>query len=345
MRAKLRLLVLYNMALFITAITAAAAAAAVNDRPIIGLLTLPNDQTSLPAGTASYVPASYARWLEAAGARVAPLRFDSPPAVTRALLKGLNGVLFPGGAASFFNGDGSPTAFTATAQLAYEESVAAAAAGGEAFPLWGTCLGHELLLLLASGLNRSVLTAGFDAEYLLLPLDPAPAAPRSRTWGSMIGGDVPGAFSWMTAEAITVNLHSLGVAPADFAGAPPLARDFEVLATNVDRAGRPFVSSFEGRALPIYGSQFHPEKPQFEFTGAYPIPHGWHALAGNGALARFFVNETKRSARAFASPAEENAALLYNWPLVFTAASGDDKLARWESVYVFEAAAQEVEES
>ena len=41
---------------------------------------------------------------------------------------------------------------------------------GDYFPLWGTCLGFELLGYLATDKNYSVLSA-VDAENLSLPLD------------------------------------------------------------------------------------------------------------------------------------------------------------------------------
>ena len=39
-----------------------------------------------------------------------------------------------------------------------------------------------------------------------------------------------------------------------------------MLSTNVDRQNKAFVSFIEARNYPIYGTQFHPERPQFEWT-------------------------------------------------------------------------------
>ena len=272
-------------------------------RPIIGVLTLPNDLPPSQASLASYFPASYASWLES------------------------------GGAAAFFAGDGSLTPYAATAALLVAEARAAAAAG-EVWPLWGTCLGHELALVLAAGPNRSVLSAGFDAEDLPLALAPAPggAAQRSRLWGSA----PPDVWRAMTDAAlnVTMNLHTQGVTPADFAGSA-LAGSWDALTTNVDRAGREFVSSAEARDAAIYTTQFHPEKPAYEYYPGYAIPHSDAAIHANGWCARFFVNESRRNARAFATVAEENAALVYNYAPIFTAADPDPKLQVWEQIYGF----------
>lgn len=195
---------------------------------------------------ASLARAADVKWLESGGARVVPIRFDSPPAATSALLASLNGAVLTGGAAAFFEADGSLTRYAATAQLIIAESQRAARAG-ESWPVWGTCLGHELALVLAAGPNSSVLTGNFDAEDLPLALTAAPAAATSRLWGSA----PPEVWQWLTTENITENLHTQGITPEDFEGSS-LAGTVDILTTNVDRNGRPFVSSAEAREWPLY---------------------------------------------------------------------------------------------
>ena len=64
-------------------------------RPIVGVLTLPNSMTK----DKSYFPASYVKWLESGGVRVAPIPYDIAPSQLTTLLKQLNGALFTGGGA------------------------------------------------------------------------------------------------------------------------------------------------------------------------------------------------------------------------------------------------------
>lgn len=119
-----------------------------------------------------------------------------------------------------------------------------------------------------------------------------------------------------------MNNHQQGVAPEDFAAAPSLAGRFKVLSTNVDRGGRPFVSSLEGDSLPIYATQYHPEKPQvgrgarptrwfrtcdsssfrprpvpglpqFEWDPTEVIPHFYDAVHANLWPGLVFVNQTR----------------------------------------------------
>jgi len=40
---------------------------------------------------------------------------------------------------------------------------------------------------------------------------------------------------------------------------------FKVTAISYDGDNKPFVAAYEGRNLPIFGTQFHPEKSSFEW--------------------------------------------------------------------------------
>jgi len=275
---------------------------------------MPNDVTGFESSQ-SYFPASYVKWLEAAGARVVPLPFTASADETRAMLTNINGALFTGGGSDFTNPDGSLTPFAQTAQIIFNESTTAWASG-ESFPLWGTCQGHELISFLASNADMSILTSGFDSENLTIPLNFTAAAPVSRLYGPM----PPNVIDIFASQPVTMNNHQMGVAPADFAAMQPLASRFTVLATNLDRQGRPFVSSMEGQGgLPIFTTQYHPEKVQFEWRPDEVINHSYDSITANHWLALLFVNQTRSNLRSFATADEESAALIYNYPAVYTA--------------------------
>ena len=101
-----------------------------------------------------------------------------------------------------------------------------------------------------------------------------------------------------------------------------LARFFNVLSTNLDRKGRAFVSTIEGKRVPIYGVQWHPERPQFEWAiaGAAtdPLNHSPKAIEAMQWVASFFVGEARRNERRFPSSSAEASALIYNYQLVGT---------------------------
>ncbi len=115
------------------------------------------------------------------------------------------------------------------------------------------------------------MLSGFDSENLTLPLTFAPAAATSRLWGN--AGDAINKI--LSTEPVTMNNHHDGVIPSTWNGeqrhamhslfrtfgvccnadSPLLGGRFNILSTNVDRVGREFVSSFEGKTLPIYATQ------------------------------------------------------------------------------------------
>lgn len=312
----------------------AALASALNTRPIIGILSMPSSYSKYP--DQSFFPASYVKFLEQAGARVVPIPFDLSASALSALLASLNGALFTGGAAAFFSsGSHAPTAYATTAQRIYNE-VESAAANGETFPLWGTCLGHELIGVLAAGLDyaTSPLSGGFDSENLTAPVAWTADAAGSRLWGP--APDVRAAFA--AGGGIAYNAHTQGFTPADFDASAPLAAAFTVLGTSVDRAGKEFVASMEGKTLPVYTSQWHPEKANFEWNGGFlynDIDHSPAAIEANVYPATFFVNQARLNNRTFASADDENAALIYNYAPVFAPATGLSNL--FEQIYFFPA--------
>lgn len=291
----------------------AASATALNLRPIIGILSMPNSEPFDPT-MPGFFPASYVKWLEMSGARVVPLPFDQPEAV-RALLPFINGALFTGGGVDFTFPNGTLTPFSVTASLIFNESVSAASSG-EMWPLWGTCLGFQLISFLASDFDQSILTSGFDSENLTLPLSFTPAAAASKLYSPM----PTGVIETFATLPVTMNNHHDGVTPTSFAGSSPLSSRFTVLSTNVDRKGAEFISSMEGQGnLPVYATQYHPEKIQFEWNPAEVINHAPESVLANLWPGLVFVNATRFNNRAFPSLAAESAALIYNYPAVYTA--------------------------
>ena len=69
------------------------------------------------------------------------------------------------------------------------------------------------------------------------------------------------------------------------------------------------------------GVQFHPEKVPFEWHSPV-IPHSPAALAVSAYFAQFLAHEAGRSGAHFRDPAEEEAALIYNYHPTYTARYG-----------------------
>mmetsp|Transcript_19062 Transcript_19062/g.37415 ORF Transcript_19062/g.37415 Transcript_19062/m.37415 type:complete len:344 (-) Transcript_19062:1794-2825(-) len=268
----------------------------INDRPIIGVLSQPNDD-----GPGEYVAASYVKNLEMAGARVVPVRYTSSEKELRRIFESVNGLFFPGGSAYLSHGHPYFDASEKLFHWALEAN-----ANGQVYPIWGTCLGFEQLAVLASGSNATVLDASgiFDSEDYSAPVTLTANAEDSELVGTM-----PARLrDAMIAEDITFNAHGQGVSPDVFAGNPALSGFFTNLATYVDKKGKPFVAMFEAKNnIPIYGVQFHPEKAIFEFYVPSNIPHSPDAVFLAQYFTNFFVLKTRCNDNKFAGGLEQEA--------------------------------------
>ena len=77
---------------------------------------------------------------------------------------------------------------------------------------------------------------------------------------------------------MTLNNHHQGVTPSDYSKNPKLPNVVNILSTNRDRKGKEFISTVEGaKGLPVWATQFHPEKNIFE--QARNLHGGWPSEA------------------------------------------------------------------
>lgn len=233
-------------------VTLGAVASAENVRPVIGVFTQP---LNIEDGVGSdakptYLAASYVKFVESGGARVVPVHFDASESDLRTIMSRINGLLFPGGGADILTG----SAFRDGANIAWD------AAMKSGIPVWGTCLGMQLISVLASGDDGVLCSGCFGTEGTPLPLNLTPAAFNS----SMLARFPPDLISALQRENITENSHRSGVRPSQFGPGTTLGKMFDVLSTNVDptpTAGGAFVSTFQAKnGKPVFATQWHPEK-------------------------------------------------------------------------------------
>lgn len=258
-------------------------------RPLVGVLSQPRYWTGAPDAPGGYIAASYVKWLEAAGARAVPILYTDSNETIHGKLSAVNGVLLPGG-----DSDISPgTSLRAAGESVVRESMAAAAVG-ETYPVWGTCMGFQLAALAVSGDDAIFRT--FDGPDMTSKLRLTKAAKSSR----MLRSIPPDVLAHVTTNPKSIyENHVHGFDPGDWKRDARLVETFgEPVALDVDRDARPFVALVEGRSgVNVYGSQFHPEKPLGEWNPRLAIPHDEGAVRVAQSLANFFVGEARRSPR------------------------------------------------
>ncbi|KAH9518521.1 hypothetical protein Btru_017043 [Bulinus truncatus] len=258
----------------------------VNNRPIIGILA---QDTNLPYGK-TFISATYVKYLQQAGARVVPIRCNQTREYYKKMIDFTNGMLFPGGALSF-----DTSLYGKSARIIYDLTLKVND-GGDYYPLWGTCMGFQILCYFTQGENLLKRTDSNNASW---PLNFTSDAQNSRMFGSA------------PKEILTI----LATQP-DFESSQ-LSKFFTKLSTNSDRQGTEFISSVEAKSYPIYGVQWHPEKNSFNWNPNYVINHDANAVKIGQYMADFFVNESRKNQHKFLTIQEEANSMIENFKRIY----------------------------
>ncbi|KAJ7338868.1 hypothetical protein JRQ81_012770 [Phrynocephalus forsythii] len=288
-----------------------------NDRPIIGILAQECDFKAFERFGKSYIAASYVKFLESAGARVVPIRLNLSDEEYENIFHSINGILYPGGGVSLETSE-----YSRVGKIFYNKALQAYDLG-DYFPIWGTCLGHQLLTYLTSGENLLTRT---DTEGFSLPLNFTQGGRNSRMFK-----DVPDdVLQALSSEPVTSNFHFWSLSVQNFTENEKLRNFYNILTTNVHNSVE-FISTMEGHKYPFYGVQWHPEKNPFEWKNSPGIPHSRSAVKVAYFLADFFVSEARKSSHHFSSKEDETNALIYNFNPIFTG-----KKFSFEQAYFFD---------
>jgi len=301
----------------------------VTNRPIIGILSQEIHESLdqiLPENHnyTTYIAASYVKWVEAAGARAVPVVVTSQQSnmeYYQQIFSGVNGILIPGGAVSIHN---SPYAEASNFMfdMAKKENDA-----GEVFPIWGTCLGFEMIVLMANGGQPNLKNClSYDQA---LPLDVVDGWEDSK----LLGQAPSSVLEPLVSQPVTINFHHWCLTVENFTKYE-MENFWRLVSTNIDQEGLEFISTLEAKDYPFYATQFHPEKNSYEWAPKYPyIPHSREAVSVSQYFAEFFVDLARQSTHTFQSRAEEEQYLIYNYQPYYTGA--EDKNWGFQQVYVF----------
>ncbi|CAI5992462.1 unnamed protein product [Closterium sp. NIES-64] len=258
------------------------------DRPVVGVLTLPITVPSQRKIGVSSFATSYQRWIEAGGARVVPIFYDSTKEELDFILNRINGVFWTGGLVDFNPTEEDPegSKYLATTEYVWKH------------------------VLFANDVNGTWIRE-VDAENFAINLGFTADGWLSRLFGGMSYE----LFKQVASPLgdLAFNNHGLGVHPDDFR-ASPAHEVFRILSVDEDRNGTQFVSTVEGRHFPFYGSQWHPEKAPWEWNPKHEIAHNEWAGTFSNYLGRYFVTECKYNKNQFESEYELSKYLVENWP-------------------------------
>jgi len=240
----------------------------------------------------SYIPSSYIKWLESAGAIVVPLQYDLPKTILLSFLKRLHGIVLVGGSVP------TPTLHSKQQFIINETTIKYILDyvinennDGNYYPIWSTCMSFEIIprLLLE---NKLVLRKNFRKDYLVKYGKVGESIwkftdTKSRT---------KSIFNAKEIKIMKTNPSIYYTHTYSFDIKSNFIKQFEDIAiitgssissSNIKKIE--YVASYELKHYPIYGVQFHPEKPKFS------IPTKDIFVSVSKKLAIFFINECKKN--------------------------------------------------
>ncbi|KAH8365445.1 hypothetical protein KR093_000873 [Drosophila rubida] len=280
--------------------------------PIIGVLAqelYPDSLSATTYNSTSYIAASYVKFVEGAGGRVVPIWIGRNQSYYEKLLKNLNGVLLPGGATFFNETNGYGDAGEHLIRIAKQIND-----NGTFFPVWGTCLGMELMVLKVA--NGTETRSDCNSIGQNLPLEFNSDYNTSR----LFAGASEDIISALSMENVTYNYHRYCYTVESF-DEPALKDNWRIMSVNHDVNDYEFVSSIEHVKYPFYGVQFHPEKPLYEFVSS-KVPHTISAVKVSQYFADFFMREARRCPHVFSNSTEQKRSLIYNYNPKYTSLVG-----------------------
>ena len=231
-----------------------------------------------------------------------PIWYDEPNATLDAKLAAVNGVLLPGGDSDVSRG----TPLRATAERIVRAALDARDAG-DYFPVWGTCMGFQLLALVVADDPLDAPLEPYDGANVASHLRVVERADRGRALGSLhedvyaaATGYVDGMPSGGVPTETVYENHEFGVAPRAFED----SRDWRRRSvrpsrrTRIAEGERSRRSWRDARVCRCTARSSTRRNPRRSGTRRSRFPHSAEAVAVGQGLANFFVAEARRSGRS-----------------------------------------------
>eukprot|EP00826_Nyctotherus_ovalis_P065727 TRINITY_DN9668_c0_g6_i1.p1 TRINITY_DN9668_c0_g6~~TRINITY_DN9668_c0_g6_i1.p1 ORF type:complete len:331 (-),score=75.06 TRINITY_DN9668_c0_g6_i1:95-1087(-) len=286
--------------------------------PVIGILSKPSHvhmsdfeddfivkDKKISANYKKFIDGSYVNFLEAGGAKVAYIDYTASEHELRKLFKKLDGMLIPGGGASF-GSHRHPSPFARAAKLMLQLSMEEYDNGGY-FPIWGTCLGFELLLHIVS--ERPILSTKCNCKHYSTFLEFTNEGKFSKLFANYTAEQM----YKLGTKSYTYNNHQAYVSAHKFYENEKLSNYFNILAMSKSKDGKmSYIAAIEAKKYPVYGVQFHPEKNAYKFSPLHVIDHSRESIELTQVMSTFFVEECRKSNHSFDDIEEEAKHVVYN---------------------------------
>ena len=177
-------------------------------------------------------------------------------------------------------------------------------------------MGFEVLAYILNG-EKECRYFSYGTDGVSLPLNFTENVEKSRMFENAPGW----LMETLRNKPITANFHSRSISKKFFESNSDMNATWNLLSTNEDANGIVFVSTVEHNLLPIYGSQWHPQKNQFVYAEVEdPVNHSVGAIRVMQYFADFFANELRKSCNVY--PEEDFAKdQIWNYKIVYSPSS------------------------
>ncbi|CAI2370932.1 unnamed protein product [Moneuplotes crassus] len=282
-----------------------------NERPMIGIFTQPYNETN------DYIMASYVKFIQAAGARVAPIIWRDSDEHILNLVPKLNGVLFPGGSTPFRNRDGSLTEHSRKVELVLNKAkdlnnqLTSQPSLHSYYPILSICMGFQQIIQSEAPYQDVVQLHKFTEIDVSNTLTITSTTSKS----TLLSQIPPHLLTALQNQRIIYYHHRDGIVPSTWEKYSSLKDNYHLLATSHDKNGIEYVAIIESKKYPIWGVQFHPEKNAFSWKAGSKIPHCKSSIEFSQFLANFFVKEARKNSNKFDSEEEAFEHMIEHFPV------------------------------
>lgn len=178
------------------------------------------------------------------------------------VLSATQGMLLPGGAASLINFKLKKTSDYQQRIHEILNWVKKKNDDGQFYPVWGTCLGFEELVVSFSGNKPSSITDGWADRNKYHSVKLTKDYFKSKFFNDL--GIEKNEQLKTYKQDIPYFYHDEGISLKTFNTHAGLKKNLKVLGTSKTDKGDEFIAILEAKKYPIYFVQYHPEKHQFE---------------------------------------------------------------------------------
>lgn len=238
-----------------------------NPRPVIGVLSqeigihrkygTPKEQFNVEDDSVGYVEGAYVKWVEASGALAMPIPLSTTTEEILDLMQNhLSGLVLPGSNRGPVTKPHFKELITASLNFTIM--------GKTDIPIFGICMGHQVIYeALAIAQDQSNSDKTFHSRLIdvnntkLIRLNMRIKERKARIFAGMTDTMVES----LSKDQLVLHNHSYGVTKEMVQKVDGLM----AIAVAENDEGFEFVSMLEHEHLPLFSTQWHPEKPAFTF--------------------------------------------------------------------------------